>query len=362
MNISFDQKWLLAAGLSMSVLMTGCAGQSQAVPVASAVQSTASVIDSLSENAVSVNAATESSKKEEEAASVSINAAEMPAGNDKKEDLKLHVRGINDFSIIEGRTPDLTAGIRYDETIQSVEADASAANFLAAGSYPIVYHITAVDGQTQDVTIQADVEADLEQYLYGMEGNAIVTVGGSFDPMENVETDEEIAAISADVSELNTDKEGEYLISYLLTGVNGKTQTAVRRILVMSEAEKNAAQAGQAVSELLNGGDYSTVTDLGLWRLTAYMDTPADQGPYVGQTASGAPLVAGRTVAVSATTCSRLGLSFGDKLMIDGHIYVLEDHGGSAMHDQLWVDIFVDNEADEYSEQFNKYAEVYLLR
>ena len=48
--------------------------------------------------------------------------------------------------------------------------------------------------------------------------------------------------------------------------------------------------------------------------------------------------------------------------MVDGHGYVLEDHGGSAMYDSDWLDIYVDNEADEYSDAFNRYAEVYLLR
>ncbi len=32
------------------------------------------------------------------------------------------------------------------------------------------------------------------------------------------------------------------------------------------------------------------------------------------------------------------------------------------MENQNWVDIYVDNEADEYSDQFNRYSEVYLLR
>ena len=96
--------------------------------------------------------------------------------------------------------------------------------------------------------------------------------------------------------------------------------------------------------------------------ITAYRDTPEDQGPYVGQTASGAPLVAGRTVAVSQQTCERLGLVFGDRLMVDGYVYILEDYGGSAMYNSDWLDIFVDNVEDEYSERFNRYAEVYLLR
>ena len=82
----------------------------------------------------------------------------------------------------------------------------------------------------------------------------------------------------------------------------------------------------------------------------------------MGQTASGAPLVAGRTVAVSAATMARLGLMFGDRLLIDGHIFVIEDHGGSAMNDQNWADIFVDNPGDEFSERFNRYSPVFLLR
>ena len=107
---------------------------------------------------------------------------------------------------------------------------------------------------------------------------------------------------------------------------------------------------------------FSTRTSLGIWTLTAYADTPSDQGPYVGQTASGAPLVEGRTVAVSAATMNRLGLVFGDKLEINGHIYIIEDHGGSAMYDKNWVDIFVNDPAREYDAAYNTPSEVFLLR
>lgn len=101
---------------------------------------------------------------------------------------------------------------------------------------------------------------------------------------------------------------------------------------------------------------------LGTWRLTGYCDTPEDQGPYVGQTGSGLPLVAGRTVAVSKATMERLGLKFGDRLQLDdGRIFVIEDWGGSAMHNKLWVDIFCATEEEEYSERNNRYAEVFLL-
>lgn len=101
---------------------------------------------------------------------------------------------------------------------------------------------------------------------------------------------------------------------------------------------------------------------LGTWRLTSYRDTPEDQGPYVGQTASGAPLVAGRTVAVSKATMDRLGLKFGDRLQLDdGRIFVIEDHGDSNMHNKLWMDIFCDTYEEAYSERNNRYAEVFLL-
>lgn len=101
---------------------------------------------------------------------------------------------------------------------------------------------------------------------------------------------------------------------------------------------------------------------LGIWRLTAYRDTPEDQGPYVGQTASGAPLVAGRTVAVSKATMDRLGLKFGDRLQVDdGRIFVIEDNGDSHMHNKLWMDIFCDTYEDAYSDRNNRYAEVFLL-
>ena len=269
-----------------------------------------------------------------------------------------HVTGIRDFAIIEGMRPDVMAGISWDDSVLDVTADASACDFGIAGTYNLTYRMAGEDGRDENVTIHVTVRHDLEQFLYGMEGAVYVPVGGSFDPMENVVCDDEIVKIEPDMSALDTTKEGEYLISYHLTGTDGVSQTAVRRVHVGEEPV--SPSPGQQVQT--DVGEYSTVTDLGLWRLTAYMDTPEDQGPYVGQTASGAPLVAGRTVAVSQQTCERLGLVFGDRLMVDGYVYILEDYGGSAMYNSDWMDIFVDNVEDEYSERFNRYAEVYLLR
>lgn len=269
-------------------------------------------------------------------------------------DLTQHVQNLKNFSLIQGTTPDPMSGVSWDSYVSDVKCDTSQADWNTPGSYTLTYTITGTDGQTTEMSVEAKVETDLEQYLYGMEGDAQIAVGGTFDPMANVTHDDEIISITCDTEDLNTEKAGEYLISYELKGQDGRTQTAVRKVTVTDSS------TGQTTDGDTSG--YSTVTDLGIWRLTAYMDTPADQGAYVGQTASGSPLVAGETVAVSEATCARLGLQFGDKLMIDGHIYTLEDYGGSAMNDQNWVDIFVSNEADEYSEQYNKYTEVYLLR
>ena len=275
----------------------------------------------------------------------------------ESESLSGHVKGIREFSVIEGMKPDVMAGVSWDESIESVEADSNGVNWEKAGTQKLKFLITGKNGSQEVVSINVRINPDLDMCLYGMEGNVVIEPGDTFDPMENVSWTDDIASVTADMSALDTSVPGIYLISYTLTAPDGRTQTTVRQVTV-SDGSFNGYN--DEYYEALN--NYSSVTDLGLWRLTAYMDTPEDQGPYVGQTASGRPLIAGRTVAVSQATCARLGLSFGDRLLIDGHIYVLEDYGGSAMNDQNWVDIFVDNPVDEYSDRFNRYTQVYLLR
>ncbi len=289
---------------------------------------------------------------ESETESVTEIIPEEPA-----ESLADHVSGISAFSIVEGMQPDVMAGVSWDETILKVEPDTNGVNWNTVGMQTLRYLITAADGRQEIASIPVKINPDLDFYLYGMEGTVTIKPGESFDPMAGLTWDDEIASVEADVSGLDRSVPGSYLVSYTLTARDGRVQSTVRQVTV---SDGSGDVFGDNVTDSL--GMYTTITDLGLWRLTAYMDTPQDQGPYVGQTASGAPLVAGRTVAVSAATCARLGLQFGDRLMIDGHIYVLEDHGGSAMNDQNWADIFVDNPADEYSDRFNRFAEVYLLR
>lgn len=317
-----------------------------------------------SEPAVIVSEAEEAESGPDTAVSIPEEASEMESEaeyavtpDEEGASLAEHVRGIRDFSVIEGMKPDVLAGISWDETILRVEPDTNGVNWDKSGTQTLRYLITAADGRQEIVSVHVRINPDLDLALYGMEGNVTIKPGETFDPMENVSWSSEIASVTADTSGLDSNTPGIYLISYTLTAPDGRTQSTVRQITVADSTFNGYTD------DYFNAvKDYSSVTDLGLWRLTAYMDTPEDQGPYVGQTASGAPLIPGRTVAVSQATCARLGLKFGDHLMIDGHIYVLEDYGGSAMNDQNWVDIFVDNPQDEFSDRFNRFTEVYLLR
>lgn len=89
---------------------------------------------------------------------------------------------------------------------------------------------------------------------------------------------------------------------------------------------------------------------LGKWKLTYYCHGRCCNGRNAGRTASGAPMTDGRTVAVG-------GLPFGTELMIDGHVYVVEDRGVRGNH----VDILV-SDHQEAKDLGVKYAEVFIKR
>lgn len=89
---------------------------------------------------------------------------------------------------------------------------------------------------------------------------------------------------------------------------------------------------------------------LGKWKLTYYCHGRCCNGRNAGRTASGAPMTDGRTVAVG-------GLPFGTELMIDGHVYVVEDRGVRGNH----VDILVSGH-QKAKDLGVKYAEVFIKR
>lgn len=89
---------------------------------------------------------------------------------------------------------------------------------------------------------------------------------------------------------------------------------------------------------------------LGVWKCTAYCKGSCCNGRNAGRTASGAPMVVGRTVAVGH-------LPFGTVLKIGGHEYVVEDRGVRGNH----VDILFNSHGG--ANQFGvQYMEVMIKR
>lgn len=95
------------------------------------------------------------------------------------------------------------------------------------------------------------------------------------------------------------------------------------------------------------------LTYLGNWTITAYCPCEECCGPWAsGYTASGAPAVAGHTVACNI-------LPTGSRILIDGVEYTVEDTGWSPYGDE-WIDIFFYT----HEEALNfgiKEMEVYLI-
>lgn len=99
-----------------------------------------------------------------------------------------------------------------------------------------------------------------------------------------------------------------------------------------------------------DSGNSSQGKYLGKFRLTSYCACSICCGSWSGgPTASGTVPTAGRTVAMG-------GVPFGTKLLINGHIYIVEDRGTAYGH----VDIF-SNSHSEALAFGSKYADVYLV-
>lgn len=88
----------------------------------------------------------------------------------------------------------------------------------------------------------------------------------------------------------------------------------------------------------------------GTWLLTAYCPGSCCNGSNAHRTASGASMVVGRTVAVGH-------LPFGTEIMINGHVYTVEDRGVHGHH----VDILfpTHSEANHFGMQ---HAEVFIKK
>ena len=163
-----------------------------------------------------------------------------------------HVKGIRDFSLIEGMVPDPMAGISWDDTIGTVLCDTTKIDWGEIGTHDLTYTIAAMDQTIEFETIKVTVYENLEFYIYGMEGEEKVAVGGSYDPMADISYDDKISSVTADTSELDLSKVGEYAVTYTLTDTDGREQTAVRRVYVTSSGADEWDNSD-------NAGNYSVV-------------------------------------------------------------------------------------------------------
>lgn len=135
-------------------------------------------------------------------------------------------------------------------------------------------------------------------------------------------------------------------------GVPGERRARIRRRLKdagMMAAGLLAVLALSAAAPMdVRAGEWES---LGTWLCTAYCPGACCNSPEnAGKTASGAPMVVGRTVAVGH-------LPFGARLLIGGHEYVVEDRGVTGKH----VDILHESHraAKKFGEQ---YKQVFIWR
>lgn len=95
-----------------------------------------------------------------------------------------------------------------------------------------------------------------------------------------------------------------------------------------------------------------TIVSLGTYKITAYCGCAKCCGKTDGITASGTHVTAGRTIAAPPE------IPFGTKLMINGHIYTVEDRGGAIKGKR--IDIYF--ESHEEAERFGvQYIEVFKV-
>ena len=95
-----------------------------------------------------------------------------------------------------------------------------------------------------------------------------------------------------------------------------------------------------------------TIVSLGTYKITAYCGCAKCCGKTDGITASGTHVTAGRTIDAPPE------IPFGTKLMINGHIYTVEDRGGAIKGKR--IDIYF--ESHEEAERFGvQYIEVFKV-
>ena len=127
--------------------------------------------------------------------------------------------------------------------------------------------------------------------------------------------------------------------------VETKREEAEEEAIENGKIEKAEQEEQERLENAIANGTY-----LGKFKLTAYCPCSRCCGQWAGgATASGVMPSAGRTVAMA-------GVPFGTKLLINGHVYTVEDRGTSYGH----VDIYFNSHSEALS--FGRqYADVYQI-
>lgn len=86
-------------------------------------------------------------------------------------------------------------------------------------------------------------------------------------------------------------------------------------------------------------GSKKELVDMGTFKVTAYCPCEKCSEGFDHQTATQTRCVEGRTAAVDPSV-----ISYGTKLLIDGHEYIAEDCGADIKGDR--IDIFMENHGD----------------
>lgn len=126
---------------------------------------------------------------------------------------------------------------------------------------------------------------------------------------------------------------------------------------VKKEEVKKPATTVQTTPQKTEEHKTTTSTDghlvsLGTYKITAYCACAKCCGKTNGITASGTKVQAGRTIAAPKN------FPFGTKLMINGHIYTVEDRGGAIQGNR--IDIYF-NTHEEALQWGVKYLEVFKV-
>ena len=133
------------------------------------------------------------------------------------------------------------------------------------------------------------------------------------------------------------------------TDVNKESAVWACRIL----EDQNYGYEGGGISNV-NASPDMYGTDLGTFKLTYYCACELCCNVKTGITATGAPVVEGRTIAVDPKV-----IPYGTKVIIGGHVFTAEDCGG-AVKDKH-IDIYVNHHETAQALGVN-YAEVYLKK